>query len=62
MAQRHRIVSSRRKQMEEKSLYSPRVGPQSLLGASGVRLGGQLDHDEEMGPIHGMCGTLDADF
>ena len=20
----------------------------------------QLDHDEEMGSMHGMCGTLDA--
>ena len=22
----------------------------------------QLDHDEEMGPMHGMHGTLDADL
>ena len=22
----------------------------------------QLDHDEEMGPMHGMYGTLDAEF
>ena len=22
----------------------------------------QLDHDQEMGPMHGMCGTLDAEL
>ena len=22
----------------------------------------QLDHDEEMGPMHGMYGTVDADL
>ena len=22
----------------------------------------QLDHDEELGPMHGMCGTLDAEL
>ena len=22
----------------------------------------QLDHDEEMGPVHGMYGTLDAEL
>ena len=22
----------------------------------------QLDHDEEMGPMHGMSGTLDAEL
>ena len=39
----------------------------SLLGNTGKwRACGwavvQLDYDEEMGPLHGMCGSMEAEF
>ena len=36
------------------------VGVSVKWGACGWSV--QLDHDEEMGPMHGMYGTLDAEF
>ena len=39
----------------------------SLLGKAGQwRASGwavvQLDYDEEMGPLHGMCGSMEAEY
>ena len=50
-------------QPEASEIMSPLMVPcwecqESACGWSAV----QLDHDEELGPMHGMCGTLDAEL
>ena len=77
MAKRY-YVSHRRKQLEGMPLVSPKMVPSegsrihvatdgSLLGVSSKssacgRSVVQLDHDEEVGPMHGMHSTLDAEL